>query len=801
MGYEETKAFINANIKPNGNNEITGSILNTALNDVLDSGHEEVNQLDQTDNILRYSTISSKYANYPEVDGWVDGSNKFVLGYGTHKVIQVNGGETLKISGVVNIFILKSYTKPSANNLNPDFATGASGRIVINGTYDSVLPEDARFVALNYRLASTQQIETLTELECGGRDYLLGIRPDLMQVIRNYNPVWAYGTISVVDGKWKWFDDPNRVCTVTPIRMKVGDRIELKDYTDARVYIFCKKDDGTIVNSGWITSGSYSCQYDGLYMMTLSNLVEVAQTSIEDLSNLVTITNTDPVAVESFNTASLMASYWNLWKVQNIRLADNLPWEWTPDNTRVSTQFPIRLIKGQTIKLSSYSDASLYIGWRDLDGNYHARNGWITSGEYVVEQDGWYVFNISSVDGTPQTSPIDFAKLLRIGYGVEELEDTIDRMPNITFNPFVNKPFYAHYKVDAFMKDGDGHNIIPNGSLAEIVCAARLGFDYVEIKPKITSDGHYINMHGGANNVFSDNVYALNGDNLQQIQIDSVTLDYIKENVRYNSYSTKYQTTIPTLEEVLVCCKEYNISAFVEAINNDIVNICRQYLDDNSLILYSPLTSVRKDLNFHGMIMHWFNNSTITVQDIIASAKEYGTPFLAGIGWNTISGIGDSGLKELIKALHDNNCLAGFASHGLDLQKYFRFGGDACAADYEVNPFESNYEIYDLNGDASQFILTGTASISNGICSLNNGDRLVCGNTSAILPLGKAQIKIQFSGTLKITFGYLYEVVVSSDGSDVYFDSSFLLQKHTGMRVESVGSTTITEFVYKTSKC
>lgn len=47
MGYQETKAFINANIKPNGKNEITGSILNTALNDVLDSGHEEVNQLGQ----------------------------------------------------------------------------------------------------------------------------------------------------------------------------------------------------------------------------------------------------------------------------------------------------------------------------------------------------------------------------------------------------------------------------------------------------------------------------------------------------------------------------------------------------------------------------------------------------------------------------------------------------------------------------------------------------------------------------------------------------------------------------------
>lgn len=47
MGYQETKAFINANIRQNGDGAIRGDILNTALNDILDSGHEEVNHLGQ----------------------------------------------------------------------------------------------------------------------------------------------------------------------------------------------------------------------------------------------------------------------------------------------------------------------------------------------------------------------------------------------------------------------------------------------------------------------------------------------------------------------------------------------------------------------------------------------------------------------------------------------------------------------------------------------------------------------------------------------------------------------------------
>lgn len=71
MGYQETKAFINANIKQNGKNEITGNILNTALNDVLDSGHEEVVQLGQKILAIKHMGISSSLWNDWEVGDYM----------------------------------------------------------------------------------------------------------------------------------------------------------------------------------------------------------------------------------------------------------------------------------------------------------------------------------------------------------------------------------------------------------------------------------------------------------------------------------------------------------------------------------------------------------------------------------------------------------------------------------------------------------------------------------------------------------------------------------------------------------
>lgn len=91
MGYQETKAYINANIKPNGKNEITGSILNTALNDVLDSGHEEVIQLGKG---VYFEKIASGFTLELLYQNSLIGSNGQV-------VHNVSGHNVYKLSGSI----------------------------------------------------------------------------------------------------------------------------------------------------------------------------------------------------------------------------------------------------------------------------------------------------------------------------------------------------------------------------------------------------------------------------------------------------------------------------------------------------------------------------------------------------------------------------------------------------------------------------------------------------------------------------------------------------------------------------
>lgn len=118
MGYQETKAFINANIKPNEKNEITGSILNTALNDVLDSGHEEVNQLGQ-------------YIENPEyIRVYTDADGKFVWGIKKDGSIEWEVGVPTPVQNAINEVISLLSSKVDKENgkglISQEFASKIS---------------------------------------------------------------------------------------------------------------------------------------------------------------------------------------------------------------------------------------------------------------------------------------------------------------------------------------------------------------------------------------------------------------------------------------------------------------------------------------------------------------------------------------------------------------------------------------------------------------------------------------------------------------------------------------------------
>ena len=99
--------------------------------------------------------INSQYENY-FIDGWIDGSNKFVLGYGNHFIVPLIPGKTITIDAgsdrIVAMYFLKTYTIPSSSNLQPDFSdeSGFGGRVqVVQKVQTITIPSDAYYLAVS----------------------------------------------------------------------------------------------------------------------------------------------------------------------------------------------------------------------------------------------------------------------------------------------------------------------------------------------------------------------------------------------------------------------------------------------------------------------------------------------------------------------------------------------------------------------------------------------------------------------------------------------------------------------------
>lgn len=76
----------------------------------------------------------------------------------------------------------------------------------------------------------------------------------------------------------------------------------------------------------------------------------------------------------------------------------------------------IHLNIGDVIKLASYSDARVYIWWM-ADGEYHV-TGWITTGAFVVYQEGDYVLTMSNINERALSRMEDLFDLLIIESGI-----------------------------------------------------------------------------------------------------------------------------------------------------------------------------------------------------------------------------------------------------------------------------------------------------------------------------------------------------------------------------------------------
>lgn len=362
----------------------------------------------------------------------------------------------------------------------------------------------------------------------------------------------------------------------------------------------------------------------------------------------------------------------------------------------------------------------------------------------------------------------------------------------------VTKPYYYHFQPNGFIKDGSNQSAIASQSSYDIELAARLGFTFIEANVHATQDGDFVCMHG-AGGAFGDTVYSLDGTDITNTKFENVTMAWIKQNVRFNSTYSKYKVAPLSLAEFCQCCKVNGIGIFAGTNSEDAVKVCLQILGTDNVMLYNAPSSFRSI--FKGMMFNWNNTTTTTIDSILATARSYGKPYMYGIGPALLEQlITDGKLGELAQKMHNEGfTLASTAVYDTDdnVQVAFEHGVDFSASGHQVNPFEPNYEVYDLDNE-SQF--SGTATITGGQALLTTGQTLTCGK-SDVIGLGKAMLVVRYSGTLKFAFGATSPKTYTSDGTKDVVLSNYFFKRNTALTITATADTTINHLVYKTSKC
>ena len=408
---------------------------------------------------------------------------------------------------------------------------------------------------------------------------------------------------------------------------------------------------------------------------------------------------------------------------------------------------------------------------------------------------------ITFPDGKMWEIPSKQNQVSEIRRRVEYLETSIGSVGKLYVpSQFIGHQNYYHFAPAAFIKDGQGRSIVASQSADDIAIAARLGFRYIEANVQKTSDGVYLCLHGESGK-WGSGVFSKDGTNISQNNISDTTFAYVEENIRFASVVEKYQTKVLTLEKFCELCKLYNLGVFAGAGERAAVEIVMEKMGDNCII-YNPPVGIRS--YFNGYIFVWENSSSLTIQSMMSKADGYGVPYILGVGPNLLSAlISGNNLDDLVTAFHEKGYL--LAATGVydteeQVATAIKAGFDLNASGWAVDAFEANIQVYDIQGDTSQF--SGTATISDGMATIAANQNLICGDDTT-LPLGKGSLEIVFSGTLLVTFGSRPQRTIVSDGTLPVVISDYFFQNKDKLTIENGSNTTVsvTRLVYKVSRC
>lgn len=461
------------------------------------------------------------------------------------------------------------------------------------------------------------------------------------------------------------------------------------------------------------------------------------------------------------------------------------------------------------ISLTNYTNYKFSVVTYDI--NYQTYilgdTGYITSGSYITKTNYNTVFGItlSRVTGNiTNISELNDAGLIVSPIGIYyDKHTTISSLEscklllenkftdNVNLAIFTGRfaPMYDHLFVS---RTGNGI-VIPHQSLYHVRISRKMGFNTIEANVAKTSDSVYIVNHL-SDGKFGQYFHHVDGTtDISNISVSSVTWQWIKENVRYNSTIPKYRTIPCTLEEFLRECRQQNIMPLVTASDTDVIAIVDKIMGVGNYIAYQGNRSVSP----HAIIYHWKSNLT-TKEDILQYCKTIGKPFIYGLG--NLSDFVDSDLIDLVNTLHDNGFWLGTSYADSKWYKYSYMGFDFNGTQGQTNRI-NNGNLHNLDSifGFGDFVITdgteadGVVTFSaNGTISPNIPDS----TESAV----RIDFEIWFNGSITVpTIGEYGTQVIESDGSIPYFFCTPILNGSPKLTIQCDAETIVYDIKYKAS--
>lgn len=240
-------------------------------------------------------------------------------------------------------------------------------------------------------------------------------------------------------------------------------------------------------------------------------------------------------------------------EIGNIAMGST-QWYYTDSTTRVRTpqNYFISLDIGDVIKLTDYSNARMYIGWK-IGNKLYNSGAWLTS-DFTVSAKGEYVILVSNIVEQTISDITDLTNLIRV-YQYHYFKNTILENKNNVFIDMINRTSNVKSVNHRGYSIGAPENTLPAYKLSK-----QKGFDYVECDVAFTLDKVPVLLHDETIDRTS------NGTGY----IDQLTYEYVRTLDFGSWFNPIYAgTKIPSFEEFIVLCKRLGLKPYVEIKNNN----------------------------------------------------------------------------------------------------------------------------------------------------------------------------------------------------------------------------------------